>query len=159
VNSSVDEVLPGLAVATEPLADRLLDTVSRTARRIRIEMRRHDEAGLTVPQFRALRFVARNPGTDLTGLASFLGMSLSSASPFVGRLERSGLLERTVDPGERRRLRLHLTAAGQDVVDRAVEATRAWLAAELRDLTAADRRRLDDGLALLHRIGLTGDER
>lgn len=137
----------------------MLETVVRAARRIHLEMRRRYASGLTVPQFRALRYIERNPDTDLTGLATFLGMSRSSASPLVRRLERSHLVERSVDPGERRRHRLRLTEAGQGVVDEAVADTRVWLAGELATLAAPDRRRLAEGLAVLDRVGLAAADR
>jgi DNA-binding MarR family transcriptional regulator len=118
------------AVAASPvdaggLADRLLDVLSTASRRVKHEMRSNSSPELTVPQFRALRFVERHPGTDLSRLAQHLGMSHSSASALVERLTRAGHVERTTDPTERRRIRIELSETGITVVGNAVLSTRA----------------------------------
>jgi DNA-binding MarR family transcriptional regulator len=152
--------LPTAAAASgdgpELLADHLLEALSAATRRVRTEMRRNSGLELTVPQFRALRYVERHPGTDLSGLAGHLGMSPSSASALVERLTRSGQVERTTDPAERRRIRIVLSPAGAAVVARAVGRTRAWLSQELGAMTADDRRRLGAALDVLGRLGSTG---
>jgi DNA-binding MarR family transcriptional regulator len=149
-----DDGVPGDPAA---LADRLLDVMSVATRRIRREMRRNSAADLTVPQFRALRYIQRHPGTDLTRLAGHLGMSRSSASALVERLARAGQVERTTDPDERRRIRIELSETGVTVVGRAVRGTRAWLAAELEAFAPDQRRHLAEGLELLALVGATAD--
>jgi DNA-binding MarR family transcriptional regulator len=137
----------------ELLADHLLEALSAATRRVRTEMRRNSGLELTVPQFRALRYVERHPGTDLSSLAAHLGMSPSSASTLVERLTRSGQVERTTDPAERRRIRIVLSPAGAAAVERAVGRTRVWLSQELGAMTADDRRRLGAALDVLGRLG------
>ncbi|HEV8402710.1 MAG TPA: MarR family transcriptional regulator [Candidatus Limnocylindrales bacterium] len=135
------------------LAERLMGALSGATRRVRREMRYHSGLELTVPQFRALRFVERHPGTDLTGVATHLGMSPSSASALVERLRRAGYVDRTTDPAERRRIRIDLSPRGKDAVDRAVTGTRSWLSGELQALTARERRDLEAALLILMRLG------
>lgn len=139
------------------LADRLLDVLSTATRRVRQEMRRNSSLELTVPQFRALRYVERHPGTGLSRLADHLGMSRSSASALVERLARAGQVERTTDPAERRRIRIELSDSGVAVVGRAVRGTRAWLSGELEALEPDQRRRLAEALELLARVGASAD--
>jgi DNA-binding MarR family transcriptional regulator len=112
---------------------------------------------LTVPQFRAMRYVSRHRGTGLTPLAEHLGMSTSSASALVERLVRSGMVERETDPDERRRIRLEASPAGAEVVARAQLGTRAWLSGELARLDPDERRALASALDLIGRIGAEGD--
>lgn len=142
-----------LAADTTVLADRLLEVLSIATRRVRREMRRNSALELTVPQFRALRYVERHPGTDLSRLADHLGMSRSSASALVDRLARAGHVERSTDPSERRRIRIVLSSTGAAAVGRAVEGTRAWLSGELEAFEPEERRRLSDALELLSRVG------
>jgi MarR family transcriptional regulator for hemolysin len=130
-----------------------MEALSGATRRVRREMRHHSGLELTVPQFRALRYVERHPGTDLTGVATHLGMSPSSASALVERLCRAGYVERTTDPDERRRIRIELSPLGKDAVDRAVHGTRSWLSGELQALTARERRDLEASLLVLTRLG------
>lgn len=143
---------------TVTLADHLFATVSRSMTRIRRQMRRHGSIDLTVPQYRALRYVQRHPETSLTHLAESLGMSLSSVSALVERLVKVGHLEREVDPAVRRRIRLRLSPSGRRLLQQAEFGTRRWLAAELAGLTDAERRLLDGALDVLARIGVAEDD-
>ncbi len=136
----------------DALAELVLEVLPRTMRRIRQVTRRASEGGLTVPQVRALLFVRRQPGTDLSALAVHLGVSRPSASAMVERLVRAGLVARSQDPAERRRLSLGLTAAGQEATARARLATRRWLADALAALPDADVVALAGTLPILDRV-------
>ena len=116
---------------------------------------RRNTGDLTVPQFRALQFVERHPGTDLSLVATHLGMSRSSASALVERLAKAGYVSRSTNPDERRRIRIELERPGTLAVAAAVASTRVWLAAELMSFTPAERRALDHSFDLLTRIGET----
>ncbi len=156
---SMDSSRDGLLAEpdTAVLADRLLEVLSMAARRVRREMRRNTALELTVPQFRALRYVERHPGTDLSRLADHLGMSRSSASALVERLARAGQVERSTDPSERRRIRIELSPIGAAAVGRAVLGTRGWLSGELEAFGPEERRRLSEGLELLARVGSSSE--
>jgi DNA-binding MarR family transcriptional regulator len=143
--------------STDGVAERLLAVVSAVSRLLRREMRRN-AGDLTVPQFRALAFIQRHPGTDLSLLATHLGMSRSSASALVERLAKAGHVSRSTNPDERRRIRIEVEEPGLLAVARASERTRTWLAGELESLTPAERRRLAASLDLLARIGETRTE-
>ncbi|MFD7136289.1 MarR family winged helix-turn-helix transcriptional regulator [Streptomyces sp. NPDC059894] len=97
-------------------------------------------------QLLALRTVRRSPELNLTGLAEHLGIGLPTASRLCDRLEAAGLLERTVQPRNRREVQLVLTAYGRrvlaDVTDRRVRR----LAAVFEGMTAAQRTALEHGL-------------
>jgi len=151
------EAAPGEPSATEltACADRLLEVVPRTMRGIRHAMRSTVAPALTVTQLRALLFVASHSRTGLSPLAEHLGMSLPSASALVARLVRAGLLDRSGDPGERRRIQLGLTDAGSAGVASARRSARSWLRQRLAFLSADELRGLQRSLELLARIGTT----
>jgi DNA-binding MarR family transcriptional regulator len=140
------------------LAGRLLEIVPRATRRIRRQMRAHGTAGLTVAQLRAMIYLRREPGAGLSALADHLGMSLPASSALAQRLVVAGMINRTDDPAERRRIRLELTPSGADHLETTQAAVRGWLAAELAALTPAEQARLAGGLELLARIGQSSDE-
>lgn len=140
------------------LADRLLEIVPRAIRRLRRQMRAQGTPGLTVAQLRALNYLRREPGAGLSALADHLGMSLPATSALTQRLVVAGLIDRSDDPTERRRIRLRLTPPGADHLALAQAAVRGWLADELAALTSAERVRLAGGLELLDRIGQASDE-
>jgi DNA-binding MarR family transcriptional regulator len=141
--------------ATE-VADRILEVVPRLMRRIRREMRTEGAPGLSIPQFRILVRVGRVPDLSLTALADDLGMSASAASNLVDRLVRAGELERTVDPDERRRVRLRLSSSGRARVEHARHATQAWLSNEIVELSGEEIEGLTAALDVLARIGEGG---
>jgi DNA-binding MarR family transcriptional regulator len=134
------------------LADRLFEVLPRTVRRMRQETRARFDGDLTVPQVRAVMFLRRRPGSGLTGLADHLGISRPAASVLVDALVAGGLVDRSRDPEERRRVRLALTPAGTTTAGEARSAARGWLASALADLPESDRAALGTAIGLLDRI-------
>jgi DNA-binding MarR family transcriptional regulator len=139
------------------VADRILEVVPRTMRRIRAEMRTAGAGTLTVPQLRALLFLRRKPGVGLSAFAEHFGLALPAASGLVERLVRADLVDRTTDPHERRRIQLRLTATGVEHVGRAHLLVRSRLSADLGGLSPAELERLAEALEILD--GLRRDER
>ncbi len=129
-------------------AKALLEVVPTIMRQIRHEMRTHGQ-GLSVPQFRTLLFVARNPGSSLAAVAEHLGITPATASATVDRLVRQELMERTPAHIERRRVRLVLTDDGKTLVGTARQGTQAQLARRLCGFVDADLKRIDTALELL----------
>ncbi|HEY7940522.1 MAG TPA: MarR family transcriptional regulator [Candidatus Limnocylindrales bacterium] len=141
------------------MADRVLESVPRVMRRIRRAMRADvaGQPGTTVPQLRALVYVRRHPGCSLSAMAEHLGMTPPACSGLAERLVRAGWLERTVDPQERRRVQLRLTAEGMERVGQASMRARAWLIDGLAALTPADLDAVAGTLDLLERVTAEGD--
>jgi DNA-binding MarR family transcriptional regulator len=136
-----------VAVADE-CARMIMDTVPAVMRRIRERMRRHGPPSLSIPQFRALGFLDRNPRACLSELSDHLGIARSTASIIVDRLVQRHLVVRTDDPRERRRVELRLTPVGMQLLQQARYATRAWIATLLKDLSEESLQQMAAGLAL-----------
>lgn len=68
--------------------------------------------GITFQQRTLLRLAGRFPGITAGRLADTLHVDPGTISAALGRLEGRGLLERTQDPHDRRRVRLWLTKKG-----------------------------------------------
>lgn len=87
--------------------------VAQLASRLRaVVMQRQDawlDLDITMPQLRALFLVRRRRTSTLSELADDLGQRLAAVSALVTRLVRAGLLLRSEDPQDRRRIRLELT--------------------------------------------------
>jgi DNA-binding MarR family transcriptional regulator len=78
---------------------------------------------------RLLRTVQRSDGAPSIGeVAEVLTVDPSTASRVVDRAVESGLLERRACSEDRRRARLHLTATGTELLDRATDRRRELLA-------------------------------
>lgn len=85
---------------------------------------------LTVPQLTALFLLSRSGPTSVGELAEKLGTRLSSASVLVDRLVHAGLVQRSPDPADRRRVLLVVTDPGVELLRRLREGSaelRHWL--------------------------------
>jgi DNA-binding MarR family transcriptional regulator len=122
---------PAASKAAREAAEVVLDTVPFTMRMIRGHMREGRAEGVSVPQFRTLLYVARNPGTDLSSVAEHLGASMPAVSELVSRLVRDGLLIRELDPASRRRIRLTISPEGEQQYTESRGRTLDWIAERL----------------------------
>ncbi len=94
---------------------------------------------MTLPQFRALVFVAQHEPAPSGALAQALGVHPSTTTRLVDRLEAKNLIARHTSPNDRREIHLELTPTGRDIVEHVTEARRRDLESILERLTPADR--------------------
>ena len=137
-------------------AARVMDSLRRIVRALRVATHTSErELGVSAAQLFVLRQLAIEPGQSLGALAARTRTSQSSVSEVVSRLVAHELVERTVDPRDRRRLTLTLTAAGRATLKRAPETVQERLLAGFASLDAAQREALAAGMeAWLERSGL-----
>lgn len=142
------------ATAPEALdcARRVLDVVPTVMDALRGAVRAQVGEPLSVPQFRALGFVARHAGCTVSELAAFLGVTMPTASALVDRLARAGLLSHDEHPADRRRLRLELTANGSRLLAEIAGGAHRELAERLAHCSATELRTLRDGLTVMRRL-------
>jgi DNA-binding MarR family transcriptional regulator len=76
------------------------------------------ELGITGPQRLVLRVLARYPDLTAGQLASLLHLHPSTLTGVIRRLQGHGLILREVDQGDRRRVRLLLSARGRAMAAR-----------------------------------------
>jgi DNA-binding MarR family transcriptional regulator len=134
------------AAPEEEAARAVLETVPLVMRAIRARMRERRPEAISVPQFRALVYIRRHPGTDLSAVADQVGTSLPAASELVARLVRQQLVVRDTDPASRRRIRLTLSPSGLAGLEAAEQRTTEWLVGVLRGLGEAQLAGLAAGL-------------
>jgi DNA-binding MarR family transcriptional regulator len=99
---------------TEQELGEWADEVGAGLRRLRRLLRKSFDADLaradlTAPQVSLLSALAAEDGQGLSGLSERLHLSHSTVSGIVDRLARKGLVERRVDPVDRRVSRVFLT--------------------------------------------------
>src|SRR5208282_3475870 len=73
--------------------------------------------GLTLPQCRALAYLANNEGISQVQLAEFTDIEPMSLVRILDRMESDGLVERRNDPADRRARCLYLKPKAKPVVD------------------------------------------
>ena len=76
-------------------------------------------SGISGAQLWALAHLAEHPGATVGELAKTLAIHASTASNLVGRLQSLALLSRKRVGGDQRIVRLHLTAKGTRIIERA----------------------------------------
>ena len=144
-------------VDTDSCATAILETVPLVMRTVRAEMRSRRPADLSIPQFRALGFVRRHPGTSLSDVAEHLGLTLSAVSTLIDHLVTRELIERAVNPDNRRRATLTVTPLGQSTLEAAHAHTHARLVKLLAPLSAEDRALIAQAMRVLRPVFAAGD--
>lgn len=77
------------------------------------------EAGfdLTSVQFAAMDAIRQHPGVDQAGVAALIAYDRATIGGVIERLVTKGLVERVVNPRDRRARELRLTEAGSELFD------------------------------------------
>lgn len=140
-----DEDIDAQAVSTA-----VMETVLLLMQTIRAEMRSHRPEGLSVPQFRALRFIQDNAGASLSNIADHVGVALSSMSKLIDGLVARELVTRLVASDDRRRITLALTDAGYTAIQASHLGTQARFAQRLERLSDHERQKVLLTMHTLH---------
>ena len=123
------------------IASRLRPILLQLNRHLRREVH---PLGVTGFQVSLLASIRRQPGIGVRELAAREGISAAGISGHVDRLERAGLAQRVPGPaGDRRRIGLELTTAGERVLRLVRSRRTAWLASRLRQLEPAELEAID----------------
>ncbi|WP_343601073.1 MarR family winged helix-turn-helix transcriptional regulator [Mycobacterium sp.] len=128
--------------------------LSSVLRRLRRQLRRSAGIGsppgaLSESHTELLWVVARRPGISVSMAAAELGLVANTASTLVSKLVDNGVVDRDVDPTDRRVCRLWPTAAAQQIVDASAAARRVLLAEVLGELEDDQIAALTGGLEVL----------
>jgi DNA-binding MarR family transcriptional regulator len=131
-------------------ARELMEVVPLVMRTLRAEMRGSSANDLSVPQFRALGFVHRKPGSSLSDVAEHIGLALPSMSKLMDGLVERKLVRRRGHTGDRRRVNLELTARGCVLWQSARASAQASLAARLAALDVDEQATIVRAMRILH---------
>lgn len=137
-------------------ASQLIDTVPLVMQALRGEIRGHRPAEFSVPQFRVLAYLSRNPGAALTDLANHIGLMRPTMSKMVDNLVRRGWIDRETSAEDRRYMRLCLTHQGRTAIDAAKNEMRKGLADTLSSLSTRERDSVVMAMQLLRRVFAPG---
>lgn len=98
-----------------------------------------DQIGLGSAQQAILFMLAKKDGLSLGEVAERLHIGKSGLSGLVDRMETAGLVERTPDAEDRRRIGLHLLPAGRELAERSRPITKAINAELLEPFSSKER--------------------
>lgn len=132
-------------------AHEIIVAIRRIVRGIALHSRRLAQtSGLTVPQLLVLRALSEHAeGTTASAIQPHLGVSPGTLSGLVQRLVQAGLVDRSRDEADRRRVLLTLTDAGHEVLGAAPATLQDTVLDRLERLDATER---DDLLRALHTV-------
>ena len=130
------------------LASRLRLAVMRLAR----VLRQKAQEGITPSQLSALVSVEREGPVTLGELAALEGVQPPTMTRIVAALEEADLVEREVDPADRRISRLHITPGARKLLEKNRSRKTAYLASRMRDISDEERDVLARAAALLERM-------
>jgi DNA-binding MarR family transcriptional regulator len=136
-------------LGTTDLADRLHSAAIHLLRRLR---REDDASGLPAPQLSALSVIVFGGPLTLGELARAEQVRPPTISKLIVALEQQGLVERQIDAGDRRVVRVRATARGTKVLQEGRRRRVAALVSSLGALPVRDRALLARALPVLERI-------
>ena len=134
--ASKKSIHPKISESLSPITERslskqcaakVMETIPLVMRFIRADMRDRKATELSVPQFRTLAFLDRNPGASLVQLSEHLGVTCATASANTQRLVERNL-------------------------DKTRDLTRSYLADLLDSLSEEQIVKIDDSLGLLYQV-------
>jgi DNA-binding MarR family transcriptional regulator len=129
------------SLSTDPRT-RSVESVMHALMSVGRLMRRSPGETLDPGTFWMLKTITAHGAMRVTDLAQYANLDTSTVSRHVAQLHRTGLIERTPDPDDRRAQRVELSQAGRDQLDAAVrsrialleEGLGGWEPEELDDL-------------------------
>lgn len=149
----------GVTAAVAPAGDAAVDpdgqliaairtSVLRLGRRLRLER----EGEVTATQLGVLGLLSREGPITVGDIANHERVKPPSATRIVTLLEDAGLVARSASDDDGRQVIVSLTEAGLKVLVETRRRRDAWLREHLADLSAADRRVLEQAAPLLDRL-------
>jgi DNA-binding MarR family transcriptional regulator len=107
------------------------------------------ESGLSMSQLGALVYVHRAGSSGVTDLGEHLGVTSAAASQMLDRLVRQELIQRSVDPNDRRVKQIVLTEKGLQVLRDSIRSGQSWLYDLAQALSAPEKEATIAALKLL----------
>jgi DNA-binding MarR family transcriptional regulator len=131
------------------VANELRPVLLRLARELRREIH---TLGVTGGQVSILAAIKHEPGTTASAVADRERVSAPAFWHHVAGLEKAGLIERTREGVDRRRVGLTLSAEGEKVLRSVRQRRTAWLAARLDRLTNDERVQIEAAIPALEKL-------
>lgn len=129
----------------QDIADMVME-LGRTVRKTMASRTQKEESPILM---HGLSFVAEKPGMTMSEFAASMCSSPSTATMFVSKLAKGGLVRRIADKRNRRSVLLHLTPKGKRTLERHRRVKQDAFKEIFSVLSPADRRNLERIFSLL----------
>ncbi|HRH87873.1 MAG TPA: MarR family transcriptional regulator [Rubrivivax sp.] len=121
-----------------------------------IRKRLRAQAGMTLARFDYLAQLHRHPeGLRMSALSRYMMVTGGNVTGLTDELEKSGMVQRESEPGDRRSVRVALTPKGRKVFEKIAREHERWVIELFGGLAEAERHQLHDLLGRL-RVRLPG---
>src|SRR5262245_8483204 len=141
---------PGTVYAPAPRVTGLVELLDRLDRAVEAALSPATTAeGVNRDGWRVLLMLARGGGRSMGEIASHTALPAPTATRVVDRLVDARLAYRHTDPGDRRRVLVHLAADGRELVERVCRRVERSAATLLGGTHTPERERLAELLAAL----------
>lgn len=125
---------------TDELREVMREWVKETTRLSMLGFLRYmRQTGLSMSQAGALYHIGRSHEAGVADLGQHLSVSSAAASQMLDKLVQQGLVDRSVNPEDRRQKRLELTQQGKKVIRTSIDARQAWIDEVADSLTPSER--------------------
>lgn len=135
-------------LAAKQGATELMETMPLVMRHIR-RLIRGQRSNVSLAQVRLFALLKDSPGSSLSDVADFLGVSKPTASSLVERMVQRGLVVREDDPNERRCVVLSLTRSGEAYLQEIRQFAIGEIGKLFEAIPERELLKLIDGLSLL----------
>ena len=107
--------------------------------------------GVSIPQVLCLGYLQKSDNYQATQgeIARFLNLNQSTVNGIIKRLESKGLIARLPKSGDKRIVRVSLTAKGDNLLNQIPPLMHAQLSVKLEKLDESELRKVEDSLVLL----------
>ncbi|GLY66869.1 MarR family winged helix-turn-helix transcriptional regulator [Amycolatopsis taiwanensis] len=140
-------------MATTQLAENLMTRITSLRRAVRSHVRtRLPGEPLRGAQAELLRTVEQQPGIGVAAAARSLHLAGNSVSTLVNQLVEDGMLQRRIDPADRRAVRLELTRAAEERLATWRRTRTEFVAGALETLSADDLDAIEAALPALGKL-------
>lgn len=133
------------------LSKQILDTIPKSMRTIRNEMRQFAKGQLTVPQFRVLVKLAKGSTTHKE-VAEWLGVTPATLTRMIDTLVERKLVQRQSDPNDGRQTILHATSQGKTQYERYRAKAQVSFQNKMSILSEDEKIALAEGLTVLSKL-------
>ncbi|MDI5964479.1 MarR family winged helix-turn-helix transcriptional regulator [Streptantibioticus silvisoli] len=141
---------PGLSSSAVQASREVRAVISRLRRRI---LNAAEVEDITLGQASVMARLSGKEGVTASELAAAEGVRHQSMTATVAALAGMGMVERSPDPDDGRRLLITLTAEGHRRVEEGRQARTEWLAGQLQgQCTEEERRTVIAAMAVLERL-------
>jgi DNA-binding MarR family transcriptional regulator len=138
----------------EDLDDELIGRFSLSITRLARILRQQEPSRSSPAAAAAMATIVRDGPLTLGELAAAEGVSPSTITKIVSKLEQSGVIERMIDPHDRRVHRVRLSERGIEQIEMYRTKRNRWLADQLWPLSPDERATVRAALEILERLSV-----